>query len=291
MGGTRRSDDLLASPVEWFVASMAADLGFANRPVDVRRRAILLRLSRWAVAQGMGLDREKVLDPMTVERFCSDVLAGSTSRATLRADLRWAGPRLTKLATWEPRPEPIAVRKVAPPYTPPEVAVLKADAAQQPSAVRRRGARALLALGLGAGLDGRWVARIGPEKVQRGEGFVSISVPDPMPRLVVVRAEWEREILDLAGTAGRGVLIGRKSDARNRVADMAKRLRCPTGHPRLSAPRLRSTWLVGLLSEGLPPQMICTAAGLSGITTLSDLVPYLPPVPFDEQVRLLRGRT
>lgn len=291
MGGTRRSDDDgPLSPVELFVASMAADLGLGSRSVDVRRRAILLRLARWAVAQGMGLDREVVLDPVTVERFCSTALADSTSRATLRADLRWAGPQLTRAAPWEPRAEAMAVRKVAPPYTPAEIEILRTDAAQQPSATRRRGARALLALGLGAGLDGRWVTRIGPNEVRRGEGFVTVAVPEPAARLVVVRAEWESEILELAATAGAGVLIGRKSQAKSRVADMARRLRRPTGHPRLSPPRLRSTWLVALLTDGVPVQVICAAAGLSGITTLSDLIPDLPPVDPDKQIRLLRGR-
>ena len=291
MGGTSRSDnDCPLSPVELFAASMAADLGLGSRSVDVRRRRILLRLTRWSVAQGLRLDREVVLDPATVERFCSTALAGSTSQATLRADLRWAGRRLTRVAPWEPRAEAMAVRKVAAPYTPAQVEILKADAAQQPSEVRRRGARALLALGLGAGLDGRWVSRIGPAQVQRRDGFVTVAVPEPAARLVVVRAECESEVLDLAARAGSGVLLGRDSRARNRVADMVKRLRCPSGHPRLSPARLRSTWLVALLTEGVPVQVICESAGLAGIFTLSDLIPHLPPVSPEEHVRWLRGR-
>jgi hypothetical protein len=104
MDGTRRSDDdCPLSPVEFFVASMVADLGSGSRSVDARRQRILLKLTRWAVSQGLPLDREVVLDPVTVERFCSTALAGSTSRATLRADLRWAGPRLTARALRLPR--------------------------------------------------------------------------------------------------------------------------------------------------------------------------------------------
>ena len=290
MGGDRRvGDDYPLSPVEFFVASMAADLALAGRAVDVRRRAILARLTRWAVAEGLGLDRETILDPAVVERFCAIELAGSTSQATYRADLRWAGPRLTVIAPWQPRPVTMAVRKVATPYTQAELEFLRADAVQQPSAVRRRGARALLALGLGAGLDGRWTARIGPDAVRRGEGFVAISVPAPAARLVVVRSCWEDEILDLAATAGSGVLLGRRSESRNRVGDIAKRLRCPLGHPRISSARLRSTWLVDLLADGVPLPVICAAAGLSGITTLSDLLPHVPGVDVDQEIQMLRG--
>ena len=178
---------------------------------------------------------------------------------------------------------------MAAPYSPAELEILWADALQQPSIVRRRAARALLALGLGAGLDGRWIARIGPDAVHRGDGFVAVSVPAPAARLVVVRSCWEDEILDLAATAGSGVLLGRRSESRNRVGDIAKRLRCPVGHPRISSARLRSSWLVDLLGDGVPITVICTAAGLSGITTLSDLLAHLPCVDPDEQIRLLRG--
>ena len=104
MGGDRRDvDQFPLSPVEFFVASMAADLEMAFRAVDVRRRGILLRLTRWAVAEGFGLDRETILDPAVIERFCATELAGSTSQATYRADLRWAGPKLTVRAPWQPR--------------------------------------------------------------------------------------------------------------------------------------------------------------------------------------------
>ena len=72
MGGDRRVDDQYPLlPAEFFVASMAADLELAFRAVDVRRRGILLRLTRWAVAEGFGLDRETILDPAVVERFCA----------------------------------------------------------------------------------------------------------------------------------------------------------------------------------------------------------------------------
>ncbi len=57
-----------------------------------------------ATGEELSLDREVILDPDTVERLVEVGLAGDRSRATYRAVLRRAGPRLTKQAPWEPRP-------------------------------------------------------------------------------------------------------------------------------------------------------------------------------------------
>ena len=45
------------TPVEWFVTQMASDLGLGDRPVDLRRRRILLRIALWASSQGVPLER------------------------------------------------------------------------------------------------------------------------------------------------------------------------------------------------------------------------------------------
>jgi hypothetical protein len=277
------------TPVEWFVAQMVSDLGLGDRPVDVRRRRILLRLSSWATSQGLPLEREAVLDPDTVERFCQLGLANDRSRATFRSDLRSMGPLLTRSAPWQPRPHTMATRNVAPPYSRSEVELLRADATNQPTEARRRGARALLALGLGAGLDGRWVARVEARSVTRCAGVVAVRVGDPAARLVVVRSEWEDEVIDLAKTAGSDYLIGGRSEARNRVADLSKRLVRPASHPRLSPGRLRSTWLLGHLEAGTRLPELCRAAGLQGFEVLSDLLPLVAPLGRSAEVAELRG--
>jgi hypothetical protein len=277
------------TPAEWFAAQMASDLGLRDRPVDIRCRRILLRLSSWATSQGVPLEREAVLDPDTVERFCQLGLANDRSRATFRADLRRMGPLLTRSAPWQPRPQAMATRNVAPPYNSFEVDLLRADAANQPTEARRRGARALLALGLGAGLDGRWVARVEARSVTRRGGVVEVRVGEPAPRRVVVLAEWEDEVIDLAKTAGSDYLIGGRSEARNRVADLAKRLVRPAGHPRLSPGRLRSTWLLWHLEASTRLPELCRAAGLQGFEVLSDLLPLVGPLGRKEELAELRG--
>ena len=249
----------------------------------------LARISSWAVGEGLPLDVEVVLDPDTVERFIAIGLTGDPSRATYRAVLRRVGPSLTTRAPWRPRPATVARRQVAPPYTVDGLEMLRADALVQPTAGRVRAARALLALGAGAGLDGRWVARVTAGDLEQVGGSVVVSVGDPSSRRVPVLAAWEREVLDLGATAGGEFLVGGYSTSRNRAGALAASLVVPNGHPRFSAPRLRSTWLVTHLTLGTRLPELARAAGLQGVTVLSDLLPNVPALDEVEAAAMLRG--
>jgi integrase len=250
----------------------------------------LARIATWAVSQGLPLDVEVVLDPDTVERFIAVGLADDPSRATYRAVLRRVGPRLTRKAPWQPRPATVARRQVAPPYTAGEVELLRADALVQPTRARLQAARALLALGLGAGLDGRWVARVRGLDVTPSKGAVVVRVGEPSARRVPVLAEWEDEVAALAAAAGGRLLVGGDSSGKNRAGQLAAWLVVGNGHPRFSTPRLRSTWLVTHLARGARLPELARAAGLQGVTVLSDLLEFVPPLGEADAVRMLRGQ-
>ena len=254
-----------------------------------RTLRVLSRLAAWALGEGMALDAELLLDPDTVERFVTQGLTGDPSRATYRSVLRRIGPLLTKSAPWEPRPLPMARRQVAAPYTTSEIETLIADAGCQSTNVRTRASRALLALGAGAGLDGRWVTRVKAEDVVIDGKVVLVQVGEPASRVVPVLAGWEAEIIELASTAGDQFLVGGSSSSRNRASALTSGLEVPPGHPRLSAARLRSTWLLWHLIAGTRLPELAAAAGLQGVTVLSDLLPAIPPMAERDAMRLLRG--
>ena len=251
---------------------------------------VVARLAAWALGEGLLLDAEIVLDPDTVERFIAVGSADDRSRATYRAVLRRVGPKLTSKAPWEARTAPVAKRQVAVPYSVGELEGLWADALAQPTPGRLRAARALLALGAGAGLDGRWVTRVAAPDVSEHNGLVLVRVGEPAARVVPVLVPWEAEVLDLAATAGDEFLVGGRSTARNRAGQLAASLVVGNGHPRFSASRLRSTWLVTHLSAGTRLPELARAAGLTGVTVLSDLLRYVPPVEDDEALEMLRGQ-
>jgi hypothetical protein len=59
----------------------------------------------------------------------------------------------------------------------------------------------------------------------------------------------------------------------------------------LSASRLRSTWLVTHLTMGTRLPELARAAGLGGVTVLSDLLAFVPTLDEAEAVVMLRGRS
>lgn len=266
------------TPVEHFAAAMAADLGLGDGSSDRRTRRQLLRLTQWATAEGMALDREVILDPDSVERFVATALSEERSRATYRAVLRRVGPLLTRQAPWEPRQETIARRPLALPYRAEEVLTLVNDAVNQPTRSRQRAAWALLVLGLGVGLDGRWATRVRASDVSRRGPAVAVDVGEPGARSVVALGAWEDELLALAATAGEEFLVGGRSTSSRRTGHLTERLIVPTGHPRLAPARLRSTWLLWHLEAGTRLPELCHAAGLQGIGMLSELLQYAEPL-------------
>jgi hypothetical protein len=63
----------------------------------------------------------------------------------------------------------------------------------------------------------------------------------------------------------------------------------PSGCPKFSASRLRSTWLVTHLAMGTRLPELARAAGLRGVTVLSDLVEFVPALKDEEAQAVLRG--
>lgn len=285
----RVGDGATWAVVKPFVLSCADGLALDKGAAALRAVRVLARLAAWSLAEGLPLDVEVVLDPDTVERFIATGVDHDRSRATYRSELRRLGPLLTRQAPWEVRPRPVARRQVATPYTPGEVRQLRAHAAAQPTVQRVRAARALLALGAGAGLDGRWVARVRAQDVIAAQGAVRVRVSEPGTRAVPVLAVWEDEVLDLKATAGAEYLVGGCSTARNRAGSLAASIVVPYGCPKFSASRLRSTWLVSHLAMGTRLPELARAAGLQGVTVLSDLLESVPALPEGEALVMLRG--
>jgi len=271
-----------------FVVACANQLGFDGGAGALRVVRVLARLAAWAVGEGLPLDVEVVLDPDTVERFIASMPEGR-SPATYRSTLRRVGPPLTKRAPWEARSVPVARRHVAPPYSTAELDGLRTAAVAQTTVGRVRAARALLALGAGAGLDGRWVARVAAEDVSVHGEAVVVRVGQPSARIVPVLASWESEVLDLAATAGDDFLVGGRSVSKNRAGALAASLVVPNGSPRVSASRLRATWLVTHLAMGTRLPELARAAGMQGVTVLSDLLSFVPALDNDEARAMLRG--
>ena len=64
---------------------------------------------------------------------------------------------------------------------------------------------------------------------------------------------------------------------------------CRPGHPRPAPARLRSTWLLTHLVMGTRLPELCRAAGLLGVTVLSDLLEHVEPLNNERAAAMLRG--
>jgi hypothetical protein len=272
-----------------FVLERAARLEFERSAGSMRVVRALARLALWSLQQGLPLEADMVLDPENVDRFIATELVDDPSWATYRSVLYRLGPQLTKTAPWADRSRRTHKRRVAAPHSPTEIAGLRGDAFSQPTTGRRRAARALVALGAGAGLDGRWGVGVAGDDVRIHNGVVVVTVHGPLSRDVPVLAAWEDEVLALAAGMGDEFLVGGRSMARNRAGNLARRVTVASGHPKLSSARLRSTWLVAHLAMGTRLPELARAAGLRGVTVLSDLLSYVAALDDADALAMLRG--
>ena len=230
-----------------------------------------------------------MLDPDTVERYCAEGLSGTeASVSRIRGDLRRLGRTLTATAPWEPLPVPLARTKLPPPYSRAELSVIERDIARQATELRRTTARAFWLLGLGAGLDGRWNTKVRGTAVSRSRGLVVVQVPDPVARLVVVRAAYAAALLELAA-AGEGLLVSEHKVSKNSPSKLAADITIDGGRLEFSPARLRSTWLAAHLEAGTQLPVLLQAARMRTFGSLGDLLGSVRPLADDKARTQLAG--
>ena len=258
---------------------------------------VIARFCRWVATRPERIQRGEVLRAdETLEAGLIDVyLAGplanvpDSSRATARSLVRRATRNLSPLPTGS-----IAYHPVNPPYSPAECAAFLRLARLQPTAATRRGMSALVALGLGAGLSSQEQREVSDDRVHEvdldGGNVLVVDVPGPRARRVVVRAPYDdllREAITLHREQGRRAnqpLYGTKVDRHNASATVTGSARTAFGvGVEIDPARLRSTWLVALMSADLPLGVLLKVSGLRSARTLVDLLPYCPE-PSEEAV-------
>lgn len=268
--------ELWSGPIGDFVRSYIAGLD-VPAVMEIRYARVLALISEFAIKEGTTLDIESVLDPDTVERFVATGLKDKkgTTRATYRALLRSLDPSLTDTAPWEPAPSAWQGSGLAPPYANSEEQALRRDMVNQATPALTTAAIAIIALGLGAGLDGRWIPAIQGTDIKRQAGFVVVHVPKPNQRVVVVRKRFETDVLLLAERMVEKPLIRALPKQANTVGNLTARMIIDQGRLKVHPRRLRSSWLLAQLEGGVPLPELLETAGLKGSKSLADLVPYM----------------
>lgn len=184
---------------------------------------------------------------------------------------------------------PLSKKHSVEPYTPEEMENFRHWAKTLNTPLRRRRASIMLALCAGAGLRPAEIGALYSENILIGNDGVIINVVSGRtPRRVPVSVEWESWVMHFARESTPGAPIwGAESVSRatGLLSDFTNHLSGPV--PR--GDRLRTTWMLSLLSKPILLKAFSEAAGVRKFEMLPLLLDRLESVDEAEYVRSLRG--
>ncbi len=243
---------------------------------------VISKFFDWLVDNGIPID--PLSGAFTVENI--NLFAATRpadQRSSMRSRLRTVACRLGfQLPANQPK---LRRRPHLDPYTAGECESLVHFAGRMRTEHQRRVCEGTLLLGLGCGLTGNEILAVRKRDVTKEDGVVVVRASG---RAVACRAEYEERLWSLAQSAGDRNLVGI-----NRLENMINALnrRAAESGSRLSLRlvRLRTTWLVGVLSDGVPIPVVMKAAGLSSAHAIHDFLSHVPETEMATAHRLLRG--
>ena len=265
--------------------AVAALLDPLDDTVAKRARMPLGQLAVFAHRQGHEVTAGLLLDETLLAQWVATLDSPSTA-----ATLRWA---IRRVATHH-RPERAAAhqpltyaRDVPELYTPDDITRMLTHAATLPTEHRQVAAAGLVLAGAGAGLDGQDLRTLPGEAVRRrADGLVVAEVTGSRrTRTVAVLDRYADALADIADRAhllrpGRPLL----GNAGGNVTAAAVELYAGWGGPKVTARRLRLTWLATHLTAGTRLPVLMAQAGISSLKTLDNLAAALAlQVGDDEQ--------
>lgn len=243
--------------------------------------SMLVQLAEWNIAQGVKPDFTKILRPENIDRFVLVGLKhlGDRSRATRLSTLRRLGP--AGAPKWWRRGTP--KDRHHPPLEPLPQKTLDSyfwSARLQRFPRHRRFFNALLLLGLGAGLKPVEIAVAKPSDLLYQNGYLAIraGIAGQPSRVVPIRLEYADQLLALAFDHPNERFCGNFSV---RINDPLGRTRTfidmPAHLPPLNARRLRRTWMVSVLNDGIDLASFLTLAGAPDARSIGELLPFITP--------------
>lgn len=237
---------------------------------------VVARLAQFAHRVHMPLEDDEVLAPFTVERFVQFHLStyNRASRNSMRARIRRVSEALLGDDT-AVRTRALGKAEASRPYSRKAVAELDGWALAQPSEERHTSARALLALGLGAGLTGAEIIALRTTDVSTVGGTTLLTIRGAGERSVPVLRDWSDELnqrVTFVGGDGWMFRSEQRGGNINLITDFVSR---NGPHLPLQARRMRATWLVHHLETGTPVKTLLRIAGLKSAEALDRVLPFV----------------
>lgn len=177
------------------------------------------------------------------------------------------------------------------PFSLAEVAAMHSWAASLTTDLKRKNALAILGLAGGAGLRTDEVIEMRIRDIEVVDGRVFVNVPGTRARTVPVRTPWNRTLMrslaertDLDEFVFRG---WRLDEYRPRAIQSFL-----TEHPsrvRATVSRLRASWIVTQIDNGLPVPVLMTIAGFTAAASLDKHLVHAQPLDLSSYTGLIIG--
>lgn len=256
----------------------------------LRQKLVALTMFvKWAMGVGHPLDREVLMTEEMIEGFVVTMDTQATTAANYRSRLRGIARKANPGRNAPSASVKVAHRSVKAPYTANEVATITRVARVQPNPQTGRQMRACVGLGLGAGLDSVDLRPLlGRHVVDLGTHGIRIDVTGRVERTLWVRRQFEDLVREgLHGVAPGQLVVGTKRDRKNMCARIYSHAIFEGDVPHLEQGRMRTTWILDLLRQGVTLPVLMHAAGLRSARTITDIVALLPASSTDAEA--LRG--
>lgn len=243
-------------------------------------------LTLWVYKTHRTLKPAEVWQPNMVEHWTSQVMHKKSKawKATAFSRLASIGPLVAPKAGWPTPKEEIGRRNASEPYSVEDEWTYLEQAWEVDPDYRSR-ALFMVAAGFGAGLDGRWLAKVTAADVRVGDDAIVITVSDSDgTREIPLREAYREAMLEALATSTTTYLIGTNPDQRNKVHDTLGLIR-PAGLGYLKARRMRNTWLVRLLQADVSVPYLLRLAGLASVHLVVEMAARIQVVNESAETR------
>jgi integrase len=285
---------LEAAGTDWsklkpFVAETVTSLNLRTVGVARHYLASVAKFTYWAwQTHGVDLDASEVFRSDLVSIFNERVMGHLSD--TYRAG---TAQRLARLVAHTSGVAPVREKRtshIAPTYTETQLMHHRGSALSHTTASRRANAHLLLGLGAGAGLRTEEIAYARVGDISVDGPHATVTVGGKHPRMVPIRNRWVPALL--VGLSDRGA--HEWAFTGYRLPEYPARVIHQFGidTPTVATPsvtQLRATWIVGLLNDGLPIDLILELSGLATVVSLDSFVRAMRPHPLDQHLPAVSG--
>lgn len=249
------------------------------------RMRVTINFTLWCLDNGLTLDVEQLFTEERVEAWIHSGEVTPQAKGTYRSHLRQVAKANAKKAIWTPTPAEVPRRdQTQVPYTPAEVDAFRRLIDVQATERRSRVADIIVHLGLAFGLTSSEMFDATINDFPITDDLVTITLED---RTVPALTPYDTEIRRLLTTATTTRLLGDHIGEHKKFDRLIRLVEVPARLPKLEVRRLRTTWMVTLLSSGnVNVREFQYLAGHKSSRSLDYLVPALT---FDEATLMARG--